>query len=209
MCVNQAACYSNKGVHLSLTERWMEGKVSHLLNPLLLVDLRGSFLCPPWPRSATHTAMTNNATWPQLYRARQPWSSKTSGFVFYDDFTTFIKLLLDHALCKPVEANVQHLILSLVSCITHRRQRDAAEKDVPYVKRNGAAETQKWQRRAAFGKKTKAVKYIRLVPFEILGLYLSNSFFLLLHSPEVLSSTFANCAVLVYLTETFSFSFLY
>ena len=42
--------------------------------------------------------------------------------------------------------------------INHSRQKEAAEKDVPYTKSNGAAETQKWQQWASRGEDTQTVK---------------------------------------------------
>lgn len=39
--------------------------------------------------------------------------------------------------------NTEDLISSIMLCINCHRQKEAVEKDVPYMKRNGAAETSK------------------------------------------------------------------
>lgn len=44
------------------------------------------------------------------------------------------------------------LILSILFSTNHHRQKEAVEKDVPYMKSNGAAGPQKWQQWASQGK---------------------------------------------------------
>lgn len=55
--------------------------------------------------------------------------------------------------------NMEDSVLSIMFSINRRRQKQAVEEDVPYMKSNGAAETQKWQQWASQGKGTQSSQW--------------------------------------------------